>query len=69
MVMDEVGLVDNGLMILAITIVDVVLAAREVGTHPFNLNFIVDSTVIEQPLIKVAPDLKEVKATLAELLN
>lgn len=66
---DEVGLVDRGLMILAMSMVEVVFALRLFGTHPLNLNFILDSTAIVQLLIKLAPDLKEVKAAFTEFSN
>jgi|688.fasta_scaffold1854149_2 hypothetical protein len=68
-VMDEVGLVDSGFMILAMTMVDVVLALNVLGMHPLSLNFVLDSTIIVQVLINVAADLNEDKAALTELLN
>lgn len=69
MVIDEVGLVESGLTTLAIRIVDVVLAANALGTHPLNRNFILDRTVMVQLAITVEPDLKEVRAALAEFWN
>ncbi len=68
-VMDEVGLVESGFMILAITMVDVVLALNVLGMHAFGLNLISNSTIIVQVVIKVAADLNEDKTALTELIN
>lgn len=59
------GLVERGLMRLAITMVELVPADRLDITHPVNLNFILDSTDMLHPLIILEPDLKELRAALA----
>lgn len=66
---EDVGLVDTGLMILMIVIVDMVLAASALGTHPLNLNFMLDRTVMVQVAMSVDADLNELRAALAELMN
>lgn len=66
---EEVGLVERGLMILMMVILEVVLAASVLGTHPFNLNFMLDRAVMVQVAINVDADLNELRAALAELTN
>lgn len=66
---EDVGLVDTGLMILMIVIVDMVLAASALGTHPLNLNFMLDRTVMVQVAMSVDADLNELRTALAELMN
>ncbi len=66
---EDVGLVDRGFMIFVMVMVDVVLAVSVLGTHPLNLNFILDRTVIVQVRIRFDADLNELRAALAELIN